>query len=441
MATDRLAGLGAGLLGERIATGGLRSADMAARAVGRIAACHEAAAGFAWFDAAYVTRQAEALDRYRGTGRAIGPLHGLPVAIGDLIDTRGIPTGLGTAQEAGRVPERDAFLAERLRAAGAVLVGKTAVAELGVTLGEPTRPAAGADARSSHFSAAAAAVATDLVPLAVEADTAGVSIRAAAEAGVVGYLPSRGSFSRRGCFSPSPTLAGIAFFARSVADVALLGDALHGDDDTERSPVPPPRLRATATSAPPSRPIFALVRTPFWDAASADTQGAFEEFAALAGDAGFPADLPPPFAEALAITETIRLAELSKTLFPYARRGGLSDGLTATIATGELILARDYLAALDWPMVLGAGLDALFARCDAVATPAAPGAVDDTPEARGFNSLWSLLGLPTITLPAFEDRHGNPIGLQLVTRRGDDARLLRNAHWLERQLADPHREE
>jgi Asp-tRNA(Asn)/Glu-tRNA(Gln) amidotransferase A subunit family amidase len=442
MASDRLAGLGAGLLGERIADGALRSAELAASVVKRVAACGDAAGWFAWHDAAYVLRQGEVLDRYRSTGRAIGPLHGLPVAVGDLVDTRGIPTGLGTTLETGRVPERDAFVVERLRAAGAVLVGKTVVAELGTASAAHAGRGTGRDDGAPR-SGAAGAVAAGLVPLAIEADTGGLMIQAAEAAGVVGYIPSRGTLSRRGCFAPSPTLSGIALMGHSVADVALLGDALHGHDDPEREPAPPPRLRATALSAPPAPPIFALVLPPVWNEAAGDRQGAFEELAALLGDRGFAAELPPPFADAAAIAETIRLAELSKTLAPYARRGGLSEGLRATVVAGEAILARDYLAALDWPAVLRAGLEALLARCDAIIAPVAPGRRDDgpSPDGGGFDSLWSLCAMPSITLPAFEDRDGNPIGLQLVARRGDDARLLRNAHWIEHFLAHPQREE
>ena len=451
MAIDPLAGLGAQGLRDRIADGALRSADLARVLVERMAAKGETVAGFAWFDPVYVTRQAEALDRYRGTGRAIGALHGLPVAVSDLIDTRAIPTERGTPMEAGRAPERDAFAVERLRTAGAVLAGKTAVAPFGIALDAPARQNTGAEAGSSRSpspTASLAVVASGIIPLAIEADTAGATISAAADAGIVGYLPTQGGLSRRGSFSPAPSLAGLCLLGQSTADVAMLCDALQGHDDPERPPTPPPRLHAAALSAPPARPVFAFLRTPFWDSANADTHGAFEELATLLADTCFEAELPALFAGAPAIADTIRLAELSKAMAPYARRGGLSGGMMATLAQGDAILARDYLAALDWPAVLNAGLDAIFARCDAIITPAGPGAIDgDSPTAgdglaaRGFNSLWSLCGLPVITLPAFEDGSGNPIGLQLVARRGDDARLLRNAHWIEGFIADPHREE
>jgi aspartyl-tRNA(Asn)/glutamyl-tRNA(Gln) amidotransferase subunit A len=103
---------------------------------------------------------------------------------------------------------------------------------------------------------------------------------------------------------------------------------------------------------------------------------------------------------------------------------------------GRAISARDYLSALDWPRVLGGALDAIFDRCDAIMTPAAPGPAPGS-EATGssaFNALWSLCGLPVVTLPLMLSSDRLPMGLQLIGRHGDDARLLRTARWLSVKL-------
>ena len=111
----------------------------------------------------------------------------------------------------------------------------------------------------------------------------------------------------------------------------------------------------------------------------------------------------------------------------------MSDALQAAMDEGKTVLARDYLAALDWPRVYNAGLESIFERCDAIICPAAPGPAPTGLESTGdaiFNGLWTLCGTPAVTLPLLESADGMPMGVQLVGRRGDDARLLRTARWL-----------
>ena len=105
---------------------------------------------------------------------------------------------------------------------------------------------------------------------------------------------------------------------------------------------------------------------------------------------------------------------------------------------GKTILAHDYLAALDWPGILNAGLEAIFARYDAILTPAAPGPAPEGLDSTGspvFNGIWTLCGTPAVTVPLFAAGNGLPMGAQLVAARGDDARLLRTARWLAQEGA------
>lgn len=109
------------------------------------------------------------------------------------------------------------------------------------------------------------------------------------------------------------------------------------------------------------------------------------------------------------------------------------------IERGNATPVRDYIAALDWREVMNAALDEIFQRCDAILTPAAPGAAPAGLESTGdpiFNGLWTLAGTPAVTLPLFATEAGLPMGVQLVGRRGDDARLLRTAAWLSSFVAD-----
>jgi aspartyl-tRNA(Asn)/glutamyl-tRNA(Gln) amidotransferase subunit A len=193
-------------------------------------------------------------------------------------------------------------------------------------------------------------------------------------------------------------------------------------------------------SAPPVTPTLAFVRPPGWDTADDQTGMAMRELTEALGEQCFEALLPNAFDEADAIRERINYAEMAKYYFPFERRGReqLSEVLQAAMDTGKAILARDYIAALDWPDVLHAGLAEIFDRCDAILAPAAPGPAPAGLSSTGssiFNGLWTLCGTPAVTVPLLEADSGLPMGVQLIGRRGDDARLLRTARWLAARVA------
>jgi Asp-tRNA(Asn)/Glu-tRNA(Gln) amidotransferase A subunit family amidase len=440
---EALLGLTAVALRDRLAAGALKAADLAEAAIARIEATEPEIRAFAWFDPEFVRAQAKALDAHRGTGRPIGPLHGLPVGLKDIIDTARIPTENGTALDAGRVPREDAFVAARLKAAGALILGKTATTELAFFAPAPTRnPVDPGHTPGGSSAGSAAAVAAGQAPLAVGTQTAGSVIRPAAFCGVVGFKPTFGAIPRTGILAQAPSLDTVGVFARTVPDAALLAETLYGHDPRDRAtaPAPAPRLFETATARPPLPPVFALVRPPGWDEADPDTRAALEELAAHLGDQCFEVPLPAAFAEAAEARKRINLAELAKCYHPYERRGrdALSEPLRSAIDAGQAIPARDYIAALDWPEVLNAALDQIFTRCDAILAPAAPGPAPEGLGSTGspiFNGLWTLCGTPAVTIPVIEASNGLPMGAQLIGRRGDDGRLLRTARWLMEHVA------
>jgi aspartyl-tRNA(Asn)/glutamyl-tRNA(Gln) amidotransferase subunit A len=362
----------------------------------------------------------------------------------DIVDTVRIPTENGTPIDAGRVPVADAAVVEKLKAAGAVIMGKTVTTELALFHPGKTRnPAAPDHTPGGSSSGSAAAVAAGMVPFAIGTQTAGSVIRPAAFCGTVGFKPTYGSISRRGILAQAPTLDTVGVLTADVAGAAMLADALFGHDPMDRatSPAPPPRLLDIASSKPPLPPVLALVRTPFWDRASDDTKDAFDELSALLGEQCFAVELPALFAEADTIRQRIQFAELAKCFYPFARRGAelLSPALREVIERGNATPVRDYIAALDWREVLNAALDEIFQRCDAILTPAAPGVAPSGLDSTGdpiFNGLWTLAGTPAVTLPLFAREDGLPMGVQLVGRRGEDARLLRTAAWLSTFVAD-----
>lgn len=440
---DALLALGAVELRDRIAGGALKAEALAQACLDRIAARDGEVQAWAWLDGEHVLAQARARDAYRRTGRPIGPLHGLPVALKDIIDTARIPTANGAEIDAGRMPDRDAAVVERIKAAGGIILGKTVTTELAfLHPGKTRNPSDPGHTPGGSSSGSAAAVAAGMAPLAVGTQTGGSVIRPAAFCGVVGFKPSFGAIPRTGILTQSPSLDTVGALARTVEDAALLADALFGHDAQDRAtaPAPHPRLLDTARARVPVPPTFAFVRTPFWNQADAETQAALRELTGLLGAQCFEAPLPDAFAEAAAIRERINFAEMAACYHGYARRGAdhLSEVLRAALAAGERTSARDYIASLDWPDLLNAGLGAIFDRCDAILTPAAPGPAPAGLESTGsaiFNGLWTLCRTPCITLPLLQAESGLPIGVQLVGRRGEDARLLRTARWLSGHVA------
>jgi len=434
-------GLGAVALRDRLALGALTAVDLVEACLTQIARVEPQVGAWAWLDGDHALEQARRLDQWRASGRPLGPLHGLPVGLKDIIDTKGIPTENGTVIDAGRVPREDAWIVARLRAAGAIVLGKTVSTECAfMHPGKTRNPHNAAHTPGGSSQGSAAAVAAGMVPLAIGTQTGGSVIRPASYCGVVGFKPSFGLIPRTGILMQSPFLDTVGVFARSVEDCALLTEVLAGHDPADRAtePVPMPRMLAMAQAKPPVAPVFALVRPPGWDTADPQMTGALEELAEILGDQCFEAPLPG-LEEVAAIRERINFAEMAKCYYPLERRGRdqMSDVLKSAMDQGKAVPARDYIAALDWRDILNAGLDTIFARCDALICPAAPGPAPIGLESTGsaiFNGVWTLAGLPAITIPVFTSEAGLPMGLQLIGRRADDARLLRSARWLAAHL-------
>ena len=450
MAIDpRLSAASALELRDRLASGALRAEELAEALIARYQEVEPDVQAFSWFDADFVKAQARDRDNMRRTGRPIGPLHGLPVAIKDVIDTETIPTENGTPLDQGRVPRKDAALVAQLKSQGAIILGKTVTAELAyLHPGKTRNPVNNAHTPGGSSSGSAAAVASGLAPLAIGTQTGGSVIRPAAYCGTVGFKPSFGAIPRTGVLSQSPSLDTVGVFARSIADASLLAEALYGydADDKASSLRPNPQLLAASQSKPPLPPQFAFVKSPFWEMADSETHGAFAELTELLGEQSFEAPLPSAFEQAATIRERINFAEMAKSYYHYAHKGAdqLSSIIKEAIEKGEATSARDYLAALDWPNIYNAALDEIFESCDCIITPAAPGPAPLGLETTGnsiFNAIWTLCGTPAINLPVFTAENGMPIGLQLIGKRGEDAKLMRNAQWLAQFIEAAQQEE
>lgn len=422
---------------DKLQRGELRAVDLAADCLERVAAREPEVQAFSFIDPDYVLAQAKAADARRQSGRPVGSLNGLPVAVKDIIDTADMPTENGTSIDVGRKPGRDAAVVARLRAAGAVIMGKSVTTELAYFHPGKTRnPHNPEHTPGGSSSGSAAAVASGMVPLALGTQTNGSMIRPASFCGIVGFKPTHGLVPRTGAILHTRPLDTIGTYGRTVEDVALLADALAGFDagDPDTKPGAPPRILETALTTPPVRPDIAFVRGPYWDQADEATREGMSELAAALGEACHVVDLDEGYAEGAALLRRLMVSGFAHNLGRYAERAdALSDTMREAIEEGRRVTAVEYLEALDKREAFNAGLEQLFDRYDAILTPSAPG---EAPRGLGstgnpiFCSLWQFCGVPAVSLPLLQGPNGLPVGAQLVGRRGDDGRLLRTARWL-----------
>ncbi|HSH42080.1 MAG TPA: amidase, partial [Arenicellales bacterium] len=382
--------------------------------------------------------QARHADREMKAGREAGPLHGIPVGVKDIFDTSDMPTQYGTVLHEGRVTKEDAAAVARLRAAGAVILGKTVTTEMAVFSPGATRnPHDTGRTPGGSSSGSAAAVADAMVPLAIGTQTNGSIIRPASFCGVVGYKPSHGLISRHRVLPQSRLLDHVGVFSRSVADAALLTGQLigHDENDPDTRPRARYRLLEAARQAPQAGPRLGFVKTPVWDEGEADAQAAINDLVGSLGEGIEPHPLPAVFDNAVEWHRLVFEADLARS---YRReyeqgRDKLSTVLREMIERGQRVAAVDYRAAREGRETLRAELDQVFERFDALLTPAVKGQAPQGLDSTGspvFCTLWTLCGAPAISLPLMHGKDGMPIGVQLVGRPGEDERLMTTAAWL-----------
>ncbi len=435
--------LGAAAAANAIAEGRISSEELVASCLARIRIEEPRVQAWTFLDPDYALQQARAADEWKREGKTLGALHGVPVGIKDIIDTQDMPTENGTVLHAGRTPSEDASVVRMLRAAGAVIMGKTVTTELATYAPGKTRNPHNAEhTPGGSSSGSAAAVAAHMVPLALGTQTNGSIIRPAAYCGVIGFKPSFGLIPRHGVLKQSRSLDQLGVFARSVEDAALLAAQIIGYDerDPDTRPRAKPPLRDIAAQEPPVAPHFAFVKTPLWNKADPESHEAFAELVAHLGEQVEEFRFPPAFKEAWKWHQTIMEADIALNYEQEYAQGKdkLSESLRGQIERGRKLRAVDYNKALDEIPALNAVLQELFEqRFEAFLTPATTGTAPRGLESTGspvFCTFWTLCGMPAITLPLMRGANGLPLGVQLVGPRGGDARLLRTARWLIEQV-------
>jgi Asp-tRNA(Asn)/Glu-tRNA(Gln) amidotransferase A subunit family amidase len=432
--------LGAAELVRQLKAGALSARDYALALLATVEQAEADVGAWAFLDRTYLLAQADAADEARRAGRELGPLHGVPVGVKDIIDTADMPTENGTILHAGRRPQRDAAVVARLRAAGALLMGKTVTTELATYAPGKTRnPHHLEHTPGGSSSGSAAAVAARMVPLAVGTQTNGSVIRPASFCGVVGYKPTEGWISRRGILQQSPVLDQVGVFARSVEDAALLAQCLagHDADDPATQARPVPHLAAGEQAESPAPPVIGFARTALWERVAPAARTALAGLVASLGTRVAEVELPQECAAAPELHRLLMEADIARSFEREYERGGaqLSESLRGQILRGRQVSAADWQRAMERRAAIRGAVDGLFERFDALLTPAALGTAPRGLQSTGdpvMSTLWTFTGQPAISLPLLRGPDGLPLGVQLVGRLGDDARLLRAARWLVR---------
>ncbi|PVE22175.1 amidase [Microvirga sp. KLBC 81] len=415
-----------------IAEGSLTSEDLVRACLARIAEREPAVRAFASVNAEGALAEARNADKALLLGDGpLGPLHGIPIGVKDVIDTADLPTEHNSIIYKGFRPGQDAACVAILRAAGAIVLGKTETIEFAAhgrnAVTRNPRDLSRTPGGSS--SGSAAAVADQMIPLALGTQTGGSLIRPASFCGIFGMKPTFGTVSTEGAKRFSSSLDTIGWYARSLEDLALITEVFEVSDE---SLPPPPPLHSVK---------LAWCRTPYWGRATAGMQAAFEAAVAAlqsAGAALTELDLGEAFADVNDLKEWIMRAE-GRVAFLNLQRTVphlLSPGIRARM---ERTQDRLLLSALDRAALLRMEFDRAAAPFDAVITPAATGIAPEGLSFAGdpiFNGMWTLLHVPCITLPLLEVS-GLPMGLQLVGPRYNDGKILAAAATVWGILSSP----
>ncbi len=407
----------------RLSRGEITAEALVCSCLERIEAVEPRVGAFEALDPDLALREARRAD---AAGRP-GILHGLPVAVKDVIDTADLPTARGSPIFAGRRPEADAACVAALRRAGGIVLGKTVTTELAFYAPGRTRnPHDPGRTPGGSSSGSAAAVAACMVPAALGTQTAGSLVRPGAFCGVVAMKPTHGLLPLDGVSPRAPSLDTLGFLSRSARDLPLLLAALGGP---------------AAAPVPRSPRRVGLCRTEAWEQALPASREAVERAAAALAASGIEVvEVEERFAGLPAAQRAIMAAEAAGALgaLREAHRERLSPQILSLMAEGDAVppaaLAAARAAAEEGRM----RLRALLGGMDALLTASAPGEAPEGLASTGDpsqNRIWTLLGAPCIQLPAGSGPSRMPLGVQLVAAPHGDVHLCRVATGVEGALA------
>ncbi len=431
-------------LAEKIKSGQLSSVEVCEKYIDRIKKFEKDVKAWAHFDKKVLLEKATEADEHRRAGKPTGSLHGVPIAVKDIIGTVDMPTECGTVIRKGKSYSQNAEIIDLLHASGAIVMGKTATSELAY-LGPPatTNPHDKNRTPGGSSSGSAASVASFMAPASIGSQTGGSVIRPASYCGVVGYKPSYGLISRNGVLRTSFSLDQIGMFGRKVEDVAMLAKVLIKKDKYDAATIhySTENILSETRKGPIFEPKFIFYKTDHWKIIDKKSRESFEYFIKSFKKNIEIFDTPSYFKDIHKYHQIIHETDLANNFSVYYKKfkKKLSKYMQDAISNGNKYTAKEYAEAIDFMKRSYESYEEVFEDYHGVLSPSSPGVAPKGLKSTGtaeFNKVWSYLGTPCISLPLLEGENNLPLGVQLIGNKYDDHRFLGVAKWLEKECQE-----
>ena len=431
-------------LAKKIKDAELTSVEVCEKYIERINKFEKDVKAWAHFDKKVLLEKATEADDHRRSGKPVGLLHGVPIAVKDIIGTVDMPTECGTVIRKGKSYSQNAEIIDLLHAAGAIVMGKTATSELAY-LGPPatTNPHDKNRTPGGSSSGSAASVASFMAPASIGSQTGGSVIRPASYCGVVGYKPSYGLISRNGVLRTSYSLDQIGMFGRKVEDVAMLAKVLIKKDKYDAATIhySTENILSETKKGPIFEPKFIFYKTDHWKIIDKKSRESFEYFIKSFKKNIEIFDTPSYFKDIHKYHQIIHETDLANNFSVYFKKfkKKLSKYMQDAISNGNKYTAKEYAEAIDFMKRSYESYEEVFEDYHGVLSPSSPGVAPKGLKSTGtaeFNKVWSYLGTPCISLPLLEGENNLPLGVQLIGNKYDDHRFLGVANWLEKECQE-----
>ena len=431
-------------IAEKIRNSDLNSVDLCKSYIEQINKFEKDVKAWAHFDKKLLLEKAEEADEHRRSGKSVGPLHGIPVALKDIIGTYDMPTECGTVLRKGKTESQNAEIVDLLKSAGALIMGKTNTSELAFLAPPETRnPHDYSRTPGGSSSGSAAVIASHMAPLSIGSQTGGSVIRPASYCGVVGYKPSYGLISRNGVLRTSYHLDHIGVFGKTVEDVALLAKVLIKKDSYDKATIhySSEFMLEECKKGPMFDPKFIFYKTESWKKIDKKSRESFEFFIKSFKKNIEVFDTPSYFEDIPKYHQIIHETDLANNFQVYYKKDKtkLSKEMREAIERGLKYSAKEYTDAVDFMKQSYESYKEVFEDYHGVITPSSSGVADKGLKSTGsadFQKVWTYLGLPSISLPLLTGENNLPLGVQLVGDKLDDLRFLGVANWLEKNCKD-----
>ncbi|MDA9697832.1 amidase [Candidatus Pelagibacter sp.] len=431
-------------LAKKIKDAQVTSVEVCEKYIERINKFDKDVKAWAHFDKKVLLEKANEADDHRRSGKPVGPLHGVPIAVKDIIGTVDMPTECGTVIRKGKSYSQNAEIIDLLHASGAIVMGKTTTSELAY-LGPPatTNPHDKNRTPGGSSSGSAASVASFMAPASIGSQTGGSVIRPASYCGVVGYKPSYGLISRNGVLRTSYSLDQIGMFGRKVEDVAMLAKILIKKDKYDPATIhySTENILSETKKGPIFEPKFIFYKTDHWKIIDKKSQESFEYFIKSFKKNIEIYDTPSYFKDIHKYHKIIHETDLANNFSVYFQKfkKKLSKYMQDAISNGNKYTAKEYAEAIDFMKRSYESYEEVFEDYHGVLSPSSPGVAPKGLKSTGtaeFNKVWSYLGTPCISLPLLEGENNLPLGVQLIGNKYDDHRFLGVANWLEKECQE-----